>query len=143
MELSFRPLDGPFGMEVQGVDLSRHIATKVVHTLDTALAQHQVLLFRNQDLNDERLNEVASLFGEVRALPGGYIAEEKVFGVRQLTNLGPDNKPTGVHPGREARRNLRICTAGWTHSMNPSAVNSRPLMQFTTRNWRRERRGRE
>ena len=59
-----------------------------------------MLLFRNQKLTDQRLNEVASLFGEVRALPGGYIGEENVFGVRHLTNLGPDNKPTGIHPER-------------------------------------------
>lgn len=100
MELSFRPLDGPFGVEVQGVDLGRNITESAVHALDTALTNHQVLLFRNQALADERLNEVASLFGEVRALPGGYIGDENVFGVRHLTNLGPDNKPTGVHPER-------------------------------------------
>ena len=38
MDLNFRPLDGPFGMEVQGIDLSKNIAA-AAHTLDTALTQ--------------------------------------------------------------------------------------------------------
>lgn len=103
MVLSLCPLDGPFGVEVKGVDLGGPIAETTVRALDKALIRHQVLLFRNQALPDERLNEVAALFGEVRALPGGYIGDENVFGVRHLTNLGPDNKPTGVHPERWSR----------------------------------------
>ena len=98
MELVFSPLDGPFGMEVEGIDLSMEISANTTQTLKKALITHQVLLFRNQKLTDTRLREVASKFGRVRDLPGGFIGEEKICGVRHLTNLGPDNKPTGVHP---------------------------------------------
>jgi len=98
MPLNTRPLDGPFGVEVQGVDLNDDIAQDVVVALDAALLQHQVLLFRKQELDDPQLAKVASLFGEVRALPGGFRGKETVSGVRHLTNLGRDGKPTGVHP---------------------------------------------
>lgn len=91
-------LNGPFGVEIQQIDLERDLPVRTRDALNTALVDHQVLLFRNQQLDDNRIYQVASLFGTVRVSPGGYRGEERVPGVRHLTNLGTDHRPTGDHP---------------------------------------------
>ena len=97
--LSLEPLDGPFGMEAKGVDLSGTLSTEIRQSLNKALVEHQVLLFRNQHLGDAQISEVASWFGNVRVLPRvRYKGEEFVPGVRHLTNLGDDGRPSGEHP---------------------------------------------
>lgn len=96
---ALQPLDGPFGMAVVDIDLSMPVPVETRKALNQALVEHQVLLFRNQHLGDAQLNEVASWFGNIRILPGGHNKlEERVPGIRHLTNLGSDGKPTGHHP---------------------------------------------
>jgi alpha-ketoglutarate-dependent taurine dioxygenase len=96
---ALHPLDGPFGMGVVGIDLSRPVPVETRKALNQALVEHQVLLFRNQHLGDAHLSEVASWFGNVRVLPGGHNnLDERIPGVRHLTNLGSDGRPVGEHP---------------------------------------------
>jgi len=97
--LTLHALDGPFGMEAKGVDLSGKLTTGLRQSLNKALVEQQVLLFRNQQLGDAQIREVASWFGDVRVLPRvRRKGEEIVPGVRHLTNLGADGRPSGKHP---------------------------------------------
>lgn len=89
---------GAFGRQVIDLDLSHTLAADVIESIKMALTEHQVLLFCGQSLSDERMREIGNCIGEVRALPGGFRGRETVFGVRHLTNLGEDGKPTGRHP---------------------------------------------
>jgi taurine dioxygenase len=63
MDLEIVPTGGPLGAEVRGVDLSREQRGEVVHALLRAFADHQVLLFREQKLTNQRLLEVSEWFG--------------------------------------------------------------------------------
>jgi taurine dioxygenase len=85
-------------MEALNIDLNKYQSARTRHTLNKALVEHQVLLFRNQRLEDSRIHEVASWFGKVRAFPRGYRGEERISGVRHITNLGNDGRPSGRHP---------------------------------------------
>ena len=96
--MKLQPMHKAFGSEVIDVDLSQDLPTGILASLESALVEHQVLLFRNQDLSDERLLEIGNQLGEVRRLPGGFRNEETVFGIRHLSNLDKDGKPTGQHP---------------------------------------------
>jgi alpha-ketoglutarate-dependent taurine dioxygenase len=98
MEVVLSELNGPFGIEALEIDLATDPTARTRHALNRALVDHQILLFRNQHLDDTRIYQVASWFGKVRVLPGGYRGEERVPGVRHLTNLGLDGRPTGRHP---------------------------------------------
>lgn len=87
-------------MEVMGLDLSHTLGPDALEAVNRALVEHQVLLFRGQNLDDERMRKIGHSLGEVRTLPGGHRGRETVFGVRHLTNLDDNGRPTGRHPDR-------------------------------------------
>lgn len=91
-------MQGDFGREVVGLDLSLDLDPATREAIDRTLVEHQVLLFRGQHLDDERLLAIGRWLGDVRPLPGGYRNAETVFGVRHLSNLDEHGKPTGRHP---------------------------------------------
>lgn len=61
--MTVEPTGGPLGAEVRGVDLSRPLDGDVVFAVLEAFRRHHVLLFRGQDLDDDRQLEVAEWFG--------------------------------------------------------------------------------
>ncbi len=62
-DLTIAPTGGPLGAEVRGVDLSAPLAGATVFAILEAFRSHHVLLFRDQELDDERQLEVAEWFG--------------------------------------------------------------------------------
>ena len=66
------PTGGPLGAEVHGVDLAQDQPGDVVFAILQAFADHQVLIFRDQNLTHERQLEVADWFGP------RYVAPEDI-----------------------------------------------------------------
>ena len=62
-DLTIEPTGGPLGAEVRGVDLSAPIDGATVFAILEAFRSHHVLLFPDQELDDERQLEVAGWFG--------------------------------------------------------------------------------
>jgi taurine dioxygenase len=84
-----RPLS-PFGAEILGVDLSTAIDNAVFHRIETAFAEHAVLVFRNQRLCAAELAAFGSLFGQVQPhLLKDYRHPEHAA-VSFITNVKPD-----------------------------------------------------
>ena len=52
--ISFEPLDAKFGLQVNGLDLTRPIAQRVLSQLTNALMQHKVLLVRDQHITTQQ-----------------------------------------------------------------------------------------
>ncbi|HAA93243.1 MAG TPA: hypothetical protein DCS82_14110 [Rhodospirillaceae bacterium] len=109
-QVSIEPTGGPTGAEVYGVDLRQPVQDEVQDILRQAWADHQVLLFRSQELNDDHLTAVAEIFGGVRGtesrdmfLKGGYKAGGKHLPKRAnfsfISNLDEDGKPTSRNAG--------------------------------------------
>jgi taurine dioxygenase len=75
----FRPLSATVGAEVPGLDLRDPLEPAAVEALKDGLAQHGVLLFRDQQLDVDAQVRFARYFGD---LSGGYIGQtsEKRFG---------------------------------------------------------------
>lgn len=57
------PTGRPVGAEIRGVDLARDQPGEVVFRMLQAFKEHMVLIFRGQDISQERLLEVAHWFG--------------------------------------------------------------------------------
>jgi taurine dioxygenase len=65
----FRKLTPHCGAEVQGIDLSQPLDERSTATLTTALAEHCVLFFRDQQLTPEQHKAMGRCFGELHIHP--------------------------------------------------------------------------
>lgn len=102
------------GAEVEGVDLSR-VDDGAFRAIEAALAEHEVLFFRDQDLSPEAHRDFARRFGPLQT----HEAYPHVDGVPELTILESDREnPSKIekwHTDMTFRRNpplgsiLRAC----------------------------------
>ena len=108
--MSIVPSGGRTGAEVKGIDLRQPVPEEVQEILRQAWADHQVLLFRGQELDDEHLTAIANILGGVRGtesremfLKGGYKAGGKHLPKRAdfsfISNLDEDGNPTERNAG--------------------------------------------
>ena len=65
MAIEFIPVSDAIGAEVRGVDLTQPISAEDRAAIDQALNDHVVLVFRNQDLNEDAQLRAAEIFGKV------------------------------------------------------------------------------
>ena len=109
-KFSIVPTGAATGAEVKGVDLTKPLSKQKQEMLRQAWADHQVLLFRNQILNDDHLTSTANIFGGVRGtesrdmfLKGGYKAGGKHVPSRAnfsfISNLDEEGNPTERNAG--------------------------------------------
>src|SRR5688572_8075439 len=68
MAITVKPLSKYVGAEVQGVDISRDLTRTEVTTINRALVEYCVILFRDQKLSTEQQERFASNFGTLAAL---------------------------------------------------------------------------
>jgi len=57
------------GAEISGVDLRRPLSNEQFKALDDALVEHELIIFRNQDITSENLIEFGRRFGELTVHP--------------------------------------------------------------------------
>ncbi len=92
--LAVQPISGALGAEIAGVDLARPLSPALVAEIRAALLEHQVIFFRDQDLNPRRLVEVGRSFGEpieyplVQGLPDEPLVIEIVKEKDDRMNFG-------------------------------------------------------
>lgn len=67
--IEIRAVTPRIGAEISGIDLTRPLANSVVDVLHRALADHQVLFFRDQKLDLERQKALGRYFGELHIHP--------------------------------------------------------------------------
>jgi taurine dioxygenase len=91
MELEIIPLQGPFGAEVRGLDLSRPIAGEVADGLRRAWARHKVLLFREQSIDVEAQRRAVSVFGTIQA-PRSRTGERSNPDIMYVANVVVDGQ---------------------------------------------------
>jgi alpha-ketoglutarate-dependent 2,4-dichlorophenoxyacetate dioxygenase len=97
MDLKIEQLHRFFVGEVSGVDVGRPIDADTVAALNVAIDRYAVLIFRGQDLDDERQMAFARNFGELE-LPRSGVADVKRRlppAVADISNLDADNKVRG------------------------------------------------
>ena len=97
MELSIRQLHPLLVGEVSGVDVGNPVDDATVAALNDAIDRYAVLVFRGQQLDDERQMAFARNFGE-RELPRSGVADVKrrlPAAVADISNLDADNQVRG------------------------------------------------
>jgi alpha-ketoglutarate-dependent taurine dioxygenase len=99
------PSGGPLGAEIKGVDFSLPVPEDVKEALRKAWADHMVLLFRGQKLDDDHLLAASGVFGPPHEaasrkyhLDVGHAVDDaymvsKHASITIISNLGPDGKP--------------------------------------------------
>ena len=99
------PTGAAVGAEIQGMDLSSPIPEDVKEALRKAWADHMVLLWRGQKIDDEQLLKISGVFGppheaaarKFHLSVGKGIDNEFMISkhpsVSIISNLGPDGKP--------------------------------------------------
>jgi alpha-ketoglutarate-dependent 2,4-dichlorophenoxyacetate dioxygenase len=93
MDLAVRQLHPLFVGEVSGVDVGKPIDGATVAALNAAIDRYSVLVFRGQELNDERQMAFARNFGELE-LPRSGVADVKRRlppAVADISNLDADS----------------------------------------------------
>lgn len=92
--MEVRPLSGALGAEILGIDLARPLDAPAVGELRTALGQHGVIVFRDQDITPEQHIAFARNFGPIninrffRPVEGHPEIAEVRKEPEQTTNIG-------------------------------------------------------
>jgi len=95
--IDVRPLTGVLGADILGVDLREPLSQDVWAEIRNAFADHQVILFPDQQLSHEQHVAFARGFGEVIRLPQLHSVEGQPD-VQIIRRLAPD-------PGRVVGEN--------------------------------------
>ena len=106
MELSVKPLHDLFVGEVSGIDLTRPLARENIAAIETAIAAHAVLVFRDQRITDDQQLDFSRCFGDLEETRGTGISkpgEQRLHpAFADVSNLDKDNSVLA----RDNRRRL-------------------------------------
>jgi alpha-ketoglutarate-dependent 2,4-dichlorophenoxyacetate dioxygenase len=95
MPISVQPLHDLFVGEVGGVDLTRPLTPDEVAAIEAAIAEHGVLVFRDQRVTDEQQLRFSRYFGELEETRGTGISkpgEQRLHpAFADVSNLDKDN----------------------------------------------------
>lgn len=110
MGLRITPMDGALGATVSGIDLSQPLPPDMAATLRQAWLDHILLVFHDQDLNDQQLMAFAAAFGALEFPPSTLLNYTKGSGqkadipleINVISNVVEDGKPIGQLGSGEA-----------------------------------------
>jgi alpha-ketoglutarate-dependent 2,4-dichlorophenoxyacetate dioxygenase len=95
MPISVRPLHELFVGEVSGIDLTQPLTKGDVAAIESAIAEHAVLVFRDQRITDEQQLTFSRYFGELEETRGTGISkpgEQRLHpAFADVSNLDRDN----------------------------------------------------
>jgi len=94
--LTFRPAENGFARIVEGMALHEHPDEETREALDTALAEHGVLVFRRQALSEAELAKAASWFGALELIVREDWASKYQPEITYISNMrGPGGNTIG------------------------------------------------
>jgi taurine dioxygenase len=91
------PLTGPFGARITGLDFTRSAGLSLFRSIEAALLEHQLLVFRDLGLDERQQIMFSEYFGEVQThvLHQYHGVDPRIY---MVSNLDRHGKPTGEHP---------------------------------------------
>lgn len=107
MTIEVHPTGAALGAEVKGIDLSQPLQDGDMDAVREAWLDHQVLLFRGQQVSDDALIRFSQYFGELDLSPasatdmaGGQVASRPEIWI--ISNVVENGKPIGALGDKEA-----------------------------------------
>ncbi|HEY2537909.1 MAG TPA: TauD/TfdA family dioxygenase [Stellaceae bacterium] len=88
--VTVRPTGAALGADIDGVDLAQPLAPAAVEAIKQAWADHLVLRFHGQHLDDDQLMRFSALFGELDLAPVIAAARVKVPGEDRYVESAPE-----------------------------------------------------
>lgn len=106
MAVAIRQIHPVFCGEVSGVDLRQQLTPDEARAIEAGMDRYAVLVFHDQNINDEQQIAFSRNFGEIENSAGGTVtrADQKRLNplMNDVSNLGQDNRPLA----RDDRRRL-------------------------------------
>ena len=99
MKLETRPLPGPFGVEILGLDLAQPMERETVEALLNLFHQHQIIVLREQKLSFGQYDQVTRHFGGQKPHFLDHLRLNGHPAILMLTNVQENGRPTGVYRG--------------------------------------------
>ncbi|MDG4650528.1 TauD/TfdA family dioxygenase [Roseibacterium sp. SDUM158017] len=93
--IDLRPLNPTFGVEVKGIDLIEVTAGHLFPEIRALFEEHSALLFRGQELSQEKHIELAGLFGPVEDRDADTRKPGEAFRVPEVSNVQDDGTTYG------------------------------------------------
>jgi len=100
---SIRPRAATVGAEVSGVQLGEPLPAETLGELHRALLRHQVLIFPDQDLDDEQHLGFSRYWGKLQVHVLDQYRHSGRPEILWITNLDANGNPKGEHPDPGAR----------------------------------------
>src|SRR6516225_2332703 len=97
MAMAIRQLHKHFVGEVSGLDLRKPLTREQALEVEAGMDRYAVLVFHDQDINDEQQMAFALNFGERENARGGTVTKKEDYrltsGLNDVSNLGKDGRP--------------------------------------------------
>ena len=97
MAVSIRQIHPHFVGEVSGLDLRKPLTPDEAREVEAAMDRYAVLVFHDQDIDDEQQLQFAANFGPRENRAGGTVTRSEDYrlssGLADVGNLGKDGKP--------------------------------------------------
>ena len=97
--LSVKPLPGPFGAEIEGLDLRRPLDRATARELINVFHANRIVAIRSQRLEFEDFDRVTREFGDQKPHFLDHLRMRGHPAILMLSNMFEDGKPLGVYEG--------------------------------------------
>ena len=109
-----KALSPHLGGEITGINLAKPLSIEVTRTIEAAIRQHKVLVFRNQQLNAAELAQFGRHFGQLQAHVQKNYQDKEIPEVVWMTNRKDDGSFDEVGAARGSAKDTRD---GWHSDM--------------------------
>ena len=93
-----RPIGANFASEIVGLDLADQLGDELFCALYSAFLQYKILVFLNQDFDDDAHSHFAGRWGKLQVHVLNQYHKSTNPEIIYLSNLDRDGKPKGEHP---------------------------------------------
>ncbi len=97
MTLEIHPFDAALGAEVKGVDLSRNLDAEAFGQIEQAYDAHSVLLFREQDINEDQHLAFSRRFGDLEVHVLDQYLHPKHPEILVVSNVKDGDRHVGIY----------------------------------------------
>jgi alpha-ketoglutarate-dependent taurine dioxygenase len=109
------------GAEIGGVDLRKPLSDAAFETIQDALVDNELIIFRNQEISSDNLINFGRRFGELTVHPFAHTTRKRLSSSNSETTkpIRPSPRTSGIRMKHSAasRRLRRSCAPRWCRQL--------------------------